>query len=62
MQSPVTPLVVLSHAQIVAQYNLNADEFTALLRALKGREKRLVGDRPGYFRDEVEMALRRLRR
>lgn len=62
MHAPVVPLVVLTHAQIVAQYNLNADEFTALLKALEGREKQLVGrypgtTKPGYFRDDVEAAL-----
>jgi hypothetical protein len=63
MQAPMSPLIVLTHAQIVAQYNLNADEFMALLKCLDGKEKRLVGDRPGttkpgFFRDDVEAALR----
>lgn len=61
MLAPVVPLVVMSYAQIVAQHNLNAEEFVALLTLLEGKERRLMSGAPGYFASDVEAALRAIR-
>lgn len=59
--APVVPLRVLSHAQMVAQFNLTNAEFQAVLFILHGKERTLTGGKPGYFASDVEAALQKIR-
>lgn len=64
MQSPVTPLFVLSHAQIILHYRLEDDPetFMALLAALAGKEKRLLKGGNDYLVQDIEVAMQALRK
>ena len=56
----IAPLVVLTHAQIVDRYRLDAETFNILLERLKGKERRLTSGKPGYFVSDVEAVLKEI--